>query len=175
MRFARAAAPGPARAHDHARGAVTLHTAAARLATVAWHNNVAGLTGAHPDHWVRNPYLWQLVEAGALTGKDRDEAARELRAQSRIAPSGGPHRNLHDHHQRRAAGGNAPARRGLDRRRTRRIAMGGHSRSNRTAPGPTHHSSAHPGGDRRSALRGRRTSTQNQTRRTRRVTTDEER
>ena len=77
----------------HRAGAATreglgVHRAAARLARLARHNNVAGLARAHPDHWVRNPYLWQLVEAGALTGKDRDEAARELRAQPRIAPSG---------------------------------------------------------------------------------------
>ena len=72
-----AAAPGSARERHRAREAVTLHTAAARLATVPWHNNVAGLTGAHPDHWVRSPYVWQLVEAGALAGIDRDAAAAE--------------------------------------------------------------------------------------------------
>ena len=51
--------------------------AAARLARLARHNNVAGLARAHPDHWVRNPYLWQLVEAGALAGIDGDAAAAE--------------------------------------------------------------------------------------------------
>ena len=39
-----------------------------------------------PDHCVRNPYLWQLVEAGALAGKDGDEVAKELRMHPRIAP-----------------------------------------------------------------------------------------
>ena len=81
-----AVAPGSALGRGRAREAVTLHTAAARLATVPWHNNVAGLTGAHPDHWVRNPYLWQLVEAGALAGKEPGQAATELRAHRRIAP-----------------------------------------------------------------------------------------
>ena len=54
-----------------------MHRAAARLARLARHNNVAGLARAHPDHWVRNPYLWQLVEAGALAGLDGDAAAAE--------------------------------------------------------------------------------------------------
>ena len=63
-----------------------MHRAAARLVGLARHNNVAGLARAHPDHWVRNPYLWQLVEAGALAGKDGDEAAKELRMHPRIAP-----------------------------------------------------------------------------------------
>ena len=76
------------RVRASAREGLGVHRAAARLARLARHNNVAGLARAHPDHWVRNPYLWQLVEAGALTGKDRDEAARELCAQPRIAPSG---------------------------------------------------------------------------------------
>ena len=69
-----------------ARESVDVHRAAARLARLAWHNNVSGLTRAHPDQWLRNPYLWQLVEAGALTGADRQEAATELRAYPRIAP-----------------------------------------------------------------------------------------
>ena len=64
-----------ARARPHT--GLDVHQAAASLARLARHNNVAGLARARPDHWVRSPYVWQLVEAGALAGIDRDAAAAE--------------------------------------------------------------------------------------------------
>ena len=64
---------------------VTGRRAAARLARLARHCDIASLRRAHPDHWVANAYLWQLVEAGTLAGADRCEAEERLRRYPRIA------------------------------------------------------------------------------------------
>ena len=109
QRIARMEHDGRTLVRGHARGRLRgratahvghdMHRAAARLARLARHNNVAGLARAHPDHWVRNPYLWQLVEAAALAGKtatrqpprrknrtaDRDAAPRRRRRGERCA------------------------------------------------------------------------------------------